>query len=221
MPCPSRKPHRGAAQGLRARAEGRLAPWVDGRRVGATRDRLRRHTFKRRVRTWAEHVARSGCASLIVTIQAAGFSDLHGRADLGALHRPRRRAIHGKRAVTAPAVVVREVVAEEPPQMPLVEDDDVVQALAADAADHPLDERVLPGIPRGCRDFFDPHALDALLEFHFSTVALATWMPNLASSPTMRGDPQRGFAPDISRIRSRTTSATAGLPGAAWERRAQ
>jgi len=73
-------------------------------------------------------LSRSGCAPLMVTIQAARFSDLYDGADLGALHRARHRAIHGKPAVTAPAVVVPEVVAEEPPQMPLVEADYGVQA---------------------------------------------------------------------------------------------
>ena len=84
-------------------------------------------------RSTAPALRRSGGgAPLVVAIQAAGSSDLHDRAELGALHRPRRRAVHGERAVTAPAVVVLEVVAEEPPQVPLVDDDDVVQALAAE-----------------------------------------------------------------------------------------
>ena len=56
---------------------------------------------------------------------------------------------------------------------------------------------------------------------YLSTVALAMWMPSLASSPAIRGDPQRGFALDILRMRSRTAFATAGLPAFGWERRAQ
>ena len=56
---------------------------------------------------------------------------------------------------------------------------------------------------------------------YFWTVDLATWMPNLASSPTMRGEPQRGFALDISRMRSRTACATGGLPGSPRASRAQ
>jgi hypothetical protein len=79
-----------------------------------------------------------------VAIEAAGFRDLHDMSVLGPLHRPRCWAVHGERAVTAPAVIVLEVVAEKPPQVPLLEDDDVVQALAADTPDHPLDEWVLP-----------------------------------------------------------------------------
>jgi hypothetical protein len=52
-------------------------------------------------------------------------------------------------------------------------------------------------------------------------VALATWMPSLASSPTIRGDPQDGLALDIRRIRSRISLATAGLPGALRDSLAQ
>ena len=55
----------------------------------------------------------------------------------------------------------------------------------------------------------------------FSTVDLATRMPSFANSPTMRGEPQPGFALDILRISSWTALATAGLPGRPWERRAQ
>src|SRR5512133_3066924 len=63
--------------------------------------------------------------------------------------------------VTTPAVIVPEELAEEPSQVPFVEDDDLVQALAANASDHALDERVLPGTARGGERFFDaraPHA---------------------------------------------------------------
>ncbi len=52
-----------------------------------------------------------------------------------------------------------EVVAEAPPQVLLAEDDDVVQAHATDAPDHPLGEGVLPGASRGSEHFFDAHAL--------------------------------------------------------------
>jgi len=205
-----------------------------------------------------------------------------------------------------------EVVAEEPSLVPLVENDDVVEAFATDASDHTLHEGILPGAPRGGEHFFDAHALhpgsesravDAVaipdqvarcrlpwerlgdllagslgrrvlrhvevhdpaprvnendeqdLERHrwhheevdgqqsftwlsrkarhvgddgffgrtmyFSTVDLATWRPSLASSPTMRGEPQRGFALDIFRMSTWTALATAGLPGAPWARQAQ
>ena len=44
---------------------------------------------------------------------------------------------------------ILDVVAEEALEMPLVEHDDVVEALAPDRADHPFDERILPGRSRG------------------------------------------------------------------------
>ena len=45
--------------------------------------------------------------------------------------------------------------------MSLVQDEEVIQALAADGADHPLHERVLPGRAGGGEDLADPHALDS------------------------------------------------------------
>src|SRR5206468_2549050 len=62
-------------------------------------------------------------------------------------------------AVAAPRVVVVEVVAEKPAEVALAEDDNVVEALAADAADEALGERVLPGAARRGEDFLDAHAL--------------------------------------------------------------
>jgi hypothetical protein len=91
---------------------------------------------------------RSGGAPLVVPIETACFLDLYNVAFLGSLDRARLGAVHGERAVAAPAVVVLEVVGEQPAQLMLIEDDDVVEALAADTADHPLGERILPGAPR-------------------------------------------------------------------------
>jgi hypothetical protein len=47
---------------------------------------------------------------------------------------------------------------------------------------------------------------------YFSTVDLATSMPSFRSSPTMRGDPQVGFACHIMRISSRTSLTMVGRP---------
>ena len=94
-----------------------------------------------RPRTRAEHVGqlnRSGRASLVVAVEAASFGDLPDIPVPGPLHRPRCRAVHVERTVATPAVIMLEVVAEEPSQMPLAKDDGVVQALATDAPDCPL-----------------------------------------------------------------------------------
>ena len=45
--------------------------------------------------------------------------------------------------------------------MGLAQNEEVIQALAADGADHPLHEGVLPGRARGGEDLADPHALDS------------------------------------------------------------
>ncbi len=57
--------------------------------------------------------------------------------------------------MTTPAVVMLEVVTEEPAQVSLAEDDEVLAALAADAPDHPLRVWILPGAPWGGEHFFD------------------------------------------------------------------
>ena len=44
--------------------------------------------------------------------------------------------------------------------MAFAENHEVIQALPADGADHPLHERVLPGCAWGGEDLADPHALD-------------------------------------------------------------
>ena len=45
--------------------------------------------------------------------------------------------------------------------MSLVQDEDMIQALAADGADDPFDERVLPGCPWSNEHLSNPHAGDA------------------------------------------------------------
>ena len=48
---------------------------------------------------------------------------------------------------------------------------------------------------------------------YFSTVDLATSMPSLPNSPTIRGEPQPGLASDILRINALISFDTDGLPG--------
>src|SRR5512132_1871836 len=45
--------------------------------------------------------------------------------------------------------------------MRLVQNEEVIQALAADGADCPFDERVLPGCAGGGEDLANPHTLDS------------------------------------------------------------
>ena len=62
------------------------------------------------------------------------------------------------------AVVVREVGGQEAAQMPLAQDEDMVQTLAQDRANEPFHEGILPRTVGGDQHFTDPHALHALAE---------------------------------------------------------
>ena len=97
-------------------------------------------------------------------VQTAGLADLNDLADLRRLHSPGLGAVHLQGLVAAPAVVVGEVVFEDPPQMPLAQNHDVVEAFATDAADHPLDVGRLPGTPRRDDHLLDAHRRDAPAE---------------------------------------------------------
>ena len=55
----------------------------------------------------------------------------------------------GEAEVGAVAAVVRDVLAEQAQQVAVVEDDDMVEELATDAADPTLRDAVLPRAPRG------------------------------------------------------------------------
>ena len=48
---------------------------------------------------------------------------------------------------------------------------------------------------------------------YFSTIDLATVMPSLRSSPTMRGEPHVGLLRHMSRMRSMTSLEMVGRPG--------
>src|SRR6516162_2438320 len=90
-------------------------------------------------------------------------ADLRNRNDAATwrgLHDSRLGTVVVERVGGARGVVVAAVAAEAPAEMGLVEDEELIQALPADGADHPLHERVLPGCAWGGEDLADPHALD-------------------------------------------------------------
>src|SRR6266576_5819102 len=91
---------------------------------------------------------------LIVVMQPTYLWDFPDRAIPWLLNWPRQRTIHVQRPVCAPAMIILEVLGHEPPEMPLVQDDHVVQAFAADAPDQPFDVGVLPRTPWGNQHFF-------------------------------------------------------------------
>jgi hypothetical protein len=106
--------------------------------------------------------ARSGGLPFVAVVQTADLrshQDAASRLD-GAFH----RSILTEREVRARSLVVRDAGPKDSTKMPLIEDDDVVQALAADRADHALDVGILPGRPRCRADGRETEGLDRPIE---------------------------------------------------------
>jgi hypothetical protein len=73
-------------------------------------------------------------------------------------------AVVVKRLMWPRGVVVGEIRAQDAAEMGAVQNDDVIQALAPDGADHPFRERVLLGRSGGRAHLADPHVGDASRE---------------------------------------------------------
>ena len=64
----------------------------------------------------------------------------------------------------SPLMIILKVASHNPSQMVLIQHNDMIQALAADGTDEPLDIGRLPGRPWRNHDFFDAHTLDPVAE---------------------------------------------------------
>jgi hypothetical protein len=62
------------------------------------------------------------------------------------------------------AVVIGDIRSKHAPEMTLVEDDDMLEHIAADTPDEPLAVGILPRTARGDLDFFATYILNAVLE---------------------------------------------------------
>ena len=76
--------------------------------------------------------------------------------DTGALYRPRDWSILVQRAMRSDAVVVMGIRFQNPTQMRLAQNNDVVQTLTPDRSDQPFGNTILPG--RGWRSRLVPDA---------------------------------------------------------------
>ena len=90
----------------------------------------------------------------------------HGDDGSGGLHSdgPVIRGVLVQPEMRSAAVIVVKVRREDAPKMPLVHDDDVIETLPSNRADHALDERILPGTRRCGHHLGDAHARHAALE---------------------------------------------------------
>jgi hypothetical protein len=91
-------------------------------------------------------------------VQTADFRSHHDAA--GRLDGACQWSILAEREVRARPLVVRDVGPKDSTKMPLLEDDDVVQTLAADRADDAFDVGILPGRARCGADGCETEGLD-------------------------------------------------------------
>ena len=61
-------------------------------------------------------------------------------------------------------MVVIEISGNDTPEMAFVQNDEMIEAIAAQGSDQPLHERVLPRTSRCAENLFDPQALDPPLK---------------------------------------------------------
>ena len=97
-------------------------------------------------------------------MQAADFGNRGDRAEFRRLNWASVGRILVEREVSASLVIVREVRGEEASQVPLAENDNVVEALAPDRADESLREGILPRAVRDRENFTDSHTRHTLPE---------------------------------------------------------
>ena len=77
-------------------------------------------------------------------MQATDFANRDDHAALRRLDRASAGCILVEREVSASPVIVLEVRAQDASQVPLAENDDMVQTLPPDRADEPLRDGILP-----------------------------------------------------------------------------
>src|SRR5882724_7404857 len=82
----------------------------------------------------------------VAVMQATNFGNRDDRVERRRLDRPSVGCIFVERQVSASPVIVREVRGEDASQVPLAENDDMVQTLAPDRADESLREGFCHGL---------------------------------------------------------------------------
>jgi hypothetical protein len=91
-----------------------------------------------------------------VVMQTADVWDCDDRATGWRLGGPRDGSILGQCKVSAPLVIIGEIAPKVAVERTLVPDDDMIEALAPDGANHAFNEWILPGRTRRRQHFFEP-----------------------------------------------------------------
>src|SRR5258708_364460 len=103
-------------------------------------------------------------APLVAMMQTADFRKGDDHARGRRTYRAGLRAILGERQMRSGAAIVLEIGRQDAAQVGFVENDDVIETLAADRADDALDIGVLPRGARSGDDLVDPHRPDTIAE---------------------------------------------------------
>src|SRR6202521_1676740 len=98
-------------------------------------------------------------------MESADLRKLHHLPELRRLDFPRDRSIPVERQVSASPLAVFEIQLQDATQACFMQDDDVVQALAANRADQALDIGILPRRSRSGEDFADAQPPCRFVEF--------------------------------------------------------
>lgn len=106
-------------------------------------------------------------------VQPADVRDGANLAERRRLDLARQGGVAVERQMRAAVVVVVEIRDQDALQMVFAQHDDVIEALATDRADEPLDVGILPRRARGANHFFDAEAGDSFPEcVAINTVAI-------------------------------------------------
>jgi hypothetical protein len=150
------------------------------------------------VRAWAEFSSAkdgcrggtrriaSSCAALVPMVQSTHFGEHNDGAFRRRLDASRRGRVFLEGEMGSRPVIVGDVSSKHATQMPLAQNDDVIQTLAAQGSDQSLRERILPGARRRRNDFGYAHARDTALE-HVSIDGIA-----IAQQPSRCGVVRKG-----------------------------
>jgi hypothetical protein len=92
-----------------------------------------------------------------MVVETSNLGHFYHLAVPGSLHRPEFRTIHAKREMGAKPLIIGQVIRQQTPEMLRVEDDEMIEQVTADTANHPLHVGVLPRILGRDEDLFDLH----------------------------------------------------------------
>ena len=91
-----------------------------------------------------------------MVMQAAEFRKCDHPTPIWRVHHPRVRCVHRYGKVRSPVMIVDEILRHDPPEMALVQSDDMIEAVPSQGSDEPLHEWVLPGTSRCANNLLDP-----------------------------------------------------------------